>query len=315
MFSLSGRRGFTLVELLVVIAIIGILIALLLPAVQAAREAGRRTQCSNNLRQIILAIHNHEDIQRQLPPRNTFANSVSWCAFIQPYIEGSNVYDRLNITVNAQSGTVVAPQPVSNLVVIRDEFRFPGFLCPTRRARSAVNGSAIPGAQATDYVAVSATTQTDWNTSNALGPIVKAVSWPTAANPTAPIRSATTLASVVDGLSNTAFVGEKHMRPDRLDNQDVEVASLWAPEASNAQFRRRMVRTAGGGVAGWGALWNRPLAPNPQYADEECYGSWHPTICLFAFGDGRVQPVKNFVSQPVLFFMTTRNDRRPFDLP
>jgi prepilin-type N-terminal cleavage/methylation domain-containing protein len=314
MSSTSRGRGFTLVELLVVIAIIGILIALLLPAVQAAREAGRRTQCSNNLRQIILAIHNHEDIQRQLPPRNTFVNSVSWCAFIQPYIEGSNVYDRLNITRAATDNTL-NPNGTRNLVVVRDEFRFNGFLCPTRRARSRINGSAIPGGQATDYVAVSATAQSNWNTSNALGPIVKAVSWPTLANPTAPIRSATTLASVVDGLSNTAFIGEKHMRPDRLDNQDAEVASLWAPEASTVQFRRRMVRTAGGGVAGWGALWNRPLAPNPQYFDEECYGSWHPTICLFAFGDGRVQPVKNFASQPVLFFMTTRNDRRTFDLP
>jgi len=97
-----GRRGFTLVELLVVIAIIGILIALLLPAVQAAREAARRTQCDNNLKQLALGLHNYHDIHKTLPYgsfnlRETwYSNGTNWRILILPFIEQKTVYDQLS---------------------------------------------------------------------------------------------------------------------------------------------------------------------------------------------------------------------------
>ena len=95
------RNAFTLVELLVVIAIIGVLIALLLPAVQAAREAARRTQCQNNLKQIGIGLHNIHDVERALPqgvytdPNNDRSPGLSWLTKLLPYVERQNIYDQI----------------------------------------------------------------------------------------------------------------------------------------------------------------------------------------------------------------------------
>ena len=100
----NPKKGFTLVELLVVIAIIGILIALLLPAVQAAREAARRTQCANNLKQIGLAAHNYNDTLKKLPwnydPRPGQLAAYSWLVAILPYAEQENLHDKINWNVH-----------------------------------------------------------------------------------------------------------------------------------------------------------------------------------------------------------------------
>ncbi|MEW4528929.1 DUF1559 domain-containing protein [Maioricimonas sp. JC845] len=102
------RRGFTLIELLVVIAIIAILIALLLPAVQQAREAARRTQCKNNLKQLGLALHNYVDANRYLPPGaavdlsvTSTGNNGSWGVHgrLLPYLEQGNLYNNVDLTI------------------------------------------------------------------------------------------------------------------------------------------------------------------------------------------------------------------------
>src|SRR5262245_1232961 len=97
-FSHPSRSAFTLVELLVVIAIIGVLVALLLPAVQAARESARRSQCSNHLKQLGLAVQGFEDVNKVLPPaRMDNYGGVTWAVFILPYLEQDQFYKQWDI--------------------------------------------------------------------------------------------------------------------------------------------------------------------------------------------------------------------------
>jgi prepilin-type N-terminal cleavage/methylation domain-containing protein/prepilin-type processing-associated H-X9-DG protein len=155
MSSAARRNAFTLVELLVVIAIIGILIALLLPAVQAARESARRTQCNNNLKQIALAMHTFHDNYKQFPPGevsslpqpnpagNTAGDKVSrnrnwvWSALILPYIEQTGLHEELKpglpvpLAASAPPRNDVPPATGTNPrtpLVLQSP---PAYLCPS----------------------------------------------------------------------------------------------------------------------------------------------------------------------------------------
>jgi prepilin-type N-terminal cleavage/methylation domain-containing protein/prepilin-type processing-associated H-X9-DG protein len=115
----TRRTGFTLVELLVVIAIIGVLVALLLPAVQAAREAARRISCNNNLKQMAVAVHNYHDTFGTFPPGSTSGHSQH--TRILPYIEQKNVYDLVNFSVS----------PTNALNDVPRNTKVATFLCPS----------------------------------------------------------------------------------------------------------------------------------------------------------------------------------------
>jgi prepilin-type N-terminal cleavage/methylation domain-containing protein len=211
------RRGaFTLVELLVVIAIIGVLVALLLPAVQAAREAARRMQCTNHLRQLSLSLHNFHDVNSTFPKHVSpgGVTGVSWLCLILPYLEQKSLADQVQPTLAAYTSG-------QNANRILGRYKIPGFYCPSYiEQRSGSNIDDITGfgnAYGTHYVGNMGPISTSstgggyaYNPSTqgllACDGILPFHPTVIAANPTNP--EGVRIAMVTDGTSNTLMVFE-----------------------------------------------------------------------------------------------------------
>ncbi len=181
------KKGFTLVELLVVIAIIGILVALLLPAIQAAREAARRTQCNNNLKQIGVALHKYHDTYKILPP--SYVNNGpeimwGWGMLILPFMEQQALFDTIDpVRWGGGGGNPVHRADTNPDLTLRIE----GYRCPSDPFRPATSSvfSATGQAGASNYVISEGVAAYD------------------------PSHNAHALADVLDGTSNTMLVGER----------------------------------------------------------------------------------------------------------
>jgi len=209
-----ARTGFTLVELLVVIAIIGILVAFLLPAVQAAREASRRSQCQNNLKQIGLAVQNHHDAKRVFPMgRNAIdQKAVSLAFFLLPYIEETTLYNSWDRNAKSFDPT--------NEATMRTPIE--AYACPSRRRAAADrnfdNNNAAPPANGigvatlADYAAnagirLMTGMTSDENSGGVFGNYSRGVAGPIFSGSHISARQ------VEDGLSKTIAIGERHLPP------------------------------------------------------------------------------------------------------
>jgi prepilin-type N-terminal cleavage/methylation domain-containing protein/prepilin-type processing-associated H-X9-DG protein len=280
---MRSRRGFTLVELLVVIAVIGILVGLLLPAVQAAREAARRMQCSNNMRQLGLATHNYESVYGRLPS-GWVSNGLSgepgwgWAAALLPYMEGNNLANNIDWRVAIED----AVHDAVRVTVV------PTFICPSDPADnifeiaegdghdhehefSIDDGDKLFRISKSNYVGMFGTFELEDAPYNGDGIYFG--------------NSRLKFRDITDGLSNTIIVGE---RSSQLGS------SIWhgnIPEAAEPHARIL-------GVA--------DHAPNSPSGHFEDFRSYHTGGANFGRADGSVQWLPETIDEGVYKAMATR---------
>ncbi|MEW4455528.1 DUF1559 domain-containing protein [Bremerella sp. JC817] len=236
-------RGFTLVELLVVIAIIGVLIALLLPAVQQAREAARRMSCSNQLKQVGIALHNYHDTFLTLPPGLVTSNQVCWLTQILPQIEQSALYDRIGAVGAFDEPWEDVPEMVSTGNPPLAKTVLQGYICPSDSSRGnglnmRLGGTGGNNFGKSNYIGIYSAYY------NASDPVATNGAGGTDRDATFYDNSSTQFSDITDGLSNTIIVAERAERPS-----NGPTGSLWigyhndyggAISGSIAQFQVRL---------------------------------------------------------------------------
>lgn len=214
------RPAFTLVELLVVIAIIGVLVGMLLPAVQSAREAARRSSCTNNLKQLGLAVLNFHDSHKHLPVSNrpggsTTAPRFSWSTLMLPYFEEQNIYDQYDMSQNWDHKTAAAPFSIPNAQLVAK--RLPVFECPSVPEDGRLDGDSQWWTQSyPDWTASQCAAPGDYSPICSVGqPLVSTGLVDASGDLTGMMPRNTTcgLRHVTDGTSHTIMLAESAGRP------------------------------------------------------------------------------------------------------
>lgn len=294
-----NRPAFTLVELLVVIAIIGVLVALLLPAVQSAREAARRTQCLNHLKQIGIAMHNYNDVFGNLPNSRRDA-SFTWMVQILPFVEQKAIYDqwKLGAAYNSQ------------LQLVR-EARIPFYFCPSRRTAGSAQiisenmdgGTATTGITG-DYAGCTGDSRLGggdyWHKNTNSTPNLEPANgvftvWNRmiSISGTPAYKIGTRFAEVTDGTSNTLMVGDKHVHIKHLNSAANGDGTAFNGDKGHA------ARSLGA---------SQPLSKGPNDAVKSRFGSWHPGVTNFVFVDGSIRGINNGANGTTLGLLAGKDD-------
>lgn len=289
---MTRKAGFTLVELLVVIAIIGILVALLLPAIQSAREAARRAQCINNLKQQALACQMHHDAMKVFPDGGGETTIITWAwgALVLPYAEEANAKDLINFKAGFNS-------PVNR---VANRTLFPMYQCPSsppnRLVTATVNIPGVEDAAATNYLAVG---------THRLHP-VKGADYGQGIDFFGSgimfNNARTKMKDVTDGSSKTLLICEVNVMPDDPLIRDPSFAA-YCP-GGNCELGK--IWAAWGTATSYFGI-NSHVGPGkPSAYLDGSIDSYHPSGANFAFADGHEEFLSAGIDQNVLVALTTR---------
>ncbi|WP_419192588.1 DUF1559 domain-containing protein [Kolteria novifilia] len=299
----SFRAAFTLVELLVVIAIIGVLVSLLLPAVQQAREAGRRMQCGNNLKQLGVALHTYAEAHGVLPPGGMCDNELSWLVMILPMTERQSLYDQFSLVAGPYEGSG-GTGPGKNEHALN---RIPTFLCPTASSDLAnYNPERIPPntgtfPYTTHYYGVMGPIGTNPVTGSAYTSDSRGSAYASIAQQGMLYNdSSVRFAQVTDGLSKTFLIGETSWTGyDRYRSWvrgcDPYSNGLAMAAAKNARYQPS-------GFSNIGAF------------NEGAFGSNHPGGVHFLNADGSLVFLSENVDFETFLGLSSRNGGEPVQL-
>jgi prepilin-type N-terminal cleavage/methylation domain-containing protein len=295
--------GFTLIELLVVIAIIGILVGLLLPAVQAARGAARRMSCGNNLKQLVLGLHNYESAFKQFPagymhkPGPTGPLSIAnhmgfaWGSAILPQIEQPGLFAQFDFTRPVFDPANLIPRETS----------IPTFLCPSDTYSDGSYVIRDDASTPTEQYAA-ASYAANWGPSTAT---INLDDTPTASEGVFYRNSHTKLRDILDGLSNTLALGERTNGPLPLSvpspggHRDFETA--WSAAVRDVDDL--------GDDHGHMVLFETQFRPNQIDSDDKGLSAPHVGLCHFAICDGSVRAISAQIDEEVYDALATRRGK------
>ncbi len=327
--SVARPSGFTLVELLVVITIIGILIGLLLPAVNSAREAGRRTQCQNNIHNLALALLQHETAKRYLPTAgwgyawtgdpdrgSGLKQPGGWFYCILPYIDQANLA-QVGAGLDDKNGSQTSPKAMALVKLVQTPLAI--FHCPSRR-----HGKLYPAAGSGEYNCgvVATTTHVDYAGNGGDNNLVDstqsgqpssysqgdlAATWKSVTYNTGVClqHAQLPLAKVTDGPSNTYLLGEKYLAPDFYENGE----DYGDNENAYTGLNWDNVR----GCKDDKNTFQPPLQDTPGHEDYWNFGSAHPGSFSAAFCDGSVHGISYYIDPTTHQRLCNRADGQPID--